>query len=56
MNFDANASGNSGTIQFYFNAAPLSPGAVLQQMYDIGQIEGQRGPQGTLRGRASPSS
>ena len=32
VNFDANASGNSGTIQFYFNDAPLSPGAVLQQI------------------------
>ncbi len=53
--FDPAASGNNPSIEFYLNDAPISSNFLFQSLFDVGQFELQRGPQGTLRGRAAPS-
>ncbi|BFM05657.1 TonB-dependent receptor [Halioxenophilus aromaticivorans] len=55
VKYDTFASGNNATVEFYLNDAPYVSASVMQAMFDVGQIEVLHGPQGTLRGRASPS-
>ncbi|WP_243652450.1 TonB-dependent receptor [Novosphingobium sp. PhB165] len=54
IQYDPNA-GVSASVAFYQNDAPQEGSLVLQTMYDVSQVEVLRGPQGTLRGQATPS-
>lgn len=55
VKYDTFASGNNATVEFYLNDAPVSSASIMQAMFDVSQVEVLHGPQGTLRGRASPS-
>jgi len=47
-------SGTTASVDMYWNEVPVSANTAFRSMYDVGQIEVLRGPQGTLRGRSSP--
>jgi iron complex outermembrane receptor protein len=54
VSFDQ-VTGAQPTVALYLNDAPVNPGILFQPMYDIGQVEVLKGPQGTTRGVAAPS-
>ncbi len=51
--YDAD-SGTAPSVDVYFNENPVDPQLAFTALYDVGQVEILRGPQGVLRGRTSP--
>ncbi len=49
------ATQSSPSVAIYLNEVPTSAPVVTHSMYDVGQIEVLRGPQGTQRGEPAPS-
>ncbi len=48
-------SGSSDAVQVYFNEIDVDANTFFSAMYDIGQIQVLRGPQGLFRGKVSPA-
>ena len=54
VTFDV-VSGADPTVAMYLNDAPVETNFLFQSLFDIGQVEVLRGPQGTTRGVSAPS-
>jgi iron complex outermembrane receptor protein len=55
VTFDVNTAAPLPTVAMYVNDAAVQAGFVFNSLFDVGQIEVLRGPQGTTRGVSTPS-
>src|ERR1700740_876936 len=55
VTFDVNTAAPLGTVATYMNDVSVQSSFMFNSLFDIGQIEVLRGPQGTTRGVSTPS-
>jgi iron complex outermembrane receptor protein len=55
VTFDVNTAAPLGTVATYMNDVSVQTSFMFNSLFDIGQIEVLRGPQGTTRGVSTPS-
>src|SRR6202012_2533129 len=53
--FDVSTAAPLPTVAMYINDAPVQASELFNSLFDIGQVEVLRGPQGTTRGVSTPS-
>ena len=55
VSFNVFGAAPNSTVAMYYNDAPVQANYLFTSLFDIGQIEVLRGPQGTTRGVSAPS-
>ena len=55
VTFDVSTAAPLPTVAMYINDAPVQSSELFNSLFDLGQIEVLRGPQGTTRGVSTPS-
>jgi iron complex outermembrane receptor protein len=55
VTFGSLTTGGQPTVAEYINEVPVNPVQMFQSLFDVGQVEVLKGPQGTARGVSAPS-